>query len=122
MKKTLITLLSLILLVLAGCGAQKDTVKEITDEQAISAIKNYCYNNQPDLKEIEESGDYEIYWDVVSSDEKEIVVLYRSYTGAQVRYYIDPVKGEVYVTEFVPGITDEEEKTDESFNVRDYLD
>ena len=49
------------------------------------------------------------------------LVLFRSYTGAQNRYYIDPVSGEATVTELVPGIMDEEQRTDESLNVWDYL-
>ena len=101
---------------------KEDSLKKITDEQALLAIKNYCYKNNPDLEEMEKSEDYTIYWDVDSSDEKQTVVLFRSYTGAIIRYYIDPVSGDTYVTEFVSGITDSEEKTDESFNVRDYLE
>lgn len=93
----------------------------ITEEQALSAIKNYCYANNPDLEGIEKAGEYPVYWEIISSDENEIVVLFRSYTAAQIRYYIDPNLGDVYVTEFVPGITIEEEMTDESFNARDYL-
>ena len=67
-------------------------------------------------------GEHELYWDVQSSDDSEIVILFRSYTGALIRYYVDPVSGETFVTEFVPGITADEERTDESLNVRDYLD
>ena len=74
------------------------------------------------LENIEKEGEYPVYWEVISSDENEIVILFRSYTGAQIRYYIDPVLGDTYVTEFVPQITNEEEKTDEEFNIRDYLD
>lgn len=43
-----------------------------------------------------------------------------SYTAAQIRYYIDRNTGDTYVTEFVPGMTDGEGKTDEQFNVKDY--
>lgn len=67
------------------------------------------------------AGEYQVSWDIVSSNAQEIVVLYVAYTGAQIRYYIDPATGETYVTEFVPGITAEEERTSESFNARDYL-
>ena len=147
-KLNQITLLSLILLLgMTGCAKKenteiiggadepttivlepeisKDDPKEavndtITDDQAIAAIKNYCHINNPDLADSENAGEYPVYWEIASSDDKEIVVLYRSYTGALVRYYIDPVSGDTYVTEFVSGITQEEERTDESFNVRDY--
>ena len=57
-----------------------------------------------------------------SSDDQEIVVLFRSYTGALIRFYIDPVSGETYVTEFVPGITPQEQRTEETLNIREYLD
>ena len=142
MKKVLLTVLLMIAVGTVGCGAKTDNdvtiiggadgptsvflasktgEEEITDDLALLAIKNYCYEKNPDLKDMEDSDEYTLYWDVVSSDEKEIVVLFRSYTAAQVRYYIDKTTGDTYVTEFVPGITDEEERTDESFNVRDYF-
>ena len=93
----------------------------LTQEQALEAIKNYCYANNPDLESMAESDDYTIYWDVTTGEADEIVVLYRSYTGAETRYYIDPTSGETYVTELVPGIIDDEQRTEESFNVRDYV-
>lgn len=94
---------------------------KLSDEQALSAIRRYSYNNNPELESIVNAGDYPVYWDISSSDEHEVVVLFRSYTGAQIRYYIDRITGDTYVTEFVPGISSEEERTDESLNVRDYL-
>ena len=70
---------------------------------------------------MEGSDEQTLYWEVSTNDTGERVVLYRSYTGAQIRYYIDPVSGDTYVTELVPGIIDDEQRTEESFNVRDYL-
>ncbi len=93
----------------------------LSDEQLISAIKRYCFIGSPDLEGIVNAGEYPVYWEVSSSDEQKAVVLFRSYTGAQIRYYIDRVSGDTYVTEFVPGISSGEERTDESFNLRDYL-
>ncbi|MCR4587575.1 MAG: hypothetical protein K5682_04130 [Lachnospiraceae bacterium] len=94
---------------------------KITDSMALDAVKNYCFTMVPDLKEGMEAGTYNVSWEVESSDDTRIVVLYRSYTAAEVRYYIDRATGETHVTEFVSGITEEEQPTDESFNVRDYL-
>lgn len=93
----------------------------ITDEQAIEAIRNYCCAVNPDLESIAAEG-YPVYWEISSSDDSGIVVLFRSYTGAQVRYYIDRATGITNITEYVQGITDKEEPTGESFNVRDYID
>ena len=94
----------------------------LTEEQALEAIKNYCYMLDPNLKDMEDSEEYTIYWEVFTNEDQEIVVLFRSYTGARIRYYVDPASGDTYVTEFVPGITDEEERTEENFNIRDYSD
>lgn len=151
--KSKLVLPLLMLLMLSGCGAEKENATEaaktteattavtaeesttelavlneteglkeeaITDDQALNSIKNYCHIQNPDLEKIEEEGKYSVYWEVVSSSDKEIVILYRSYTGADIRYYINPVSGETYVTEYVSGITTEEEKTDETFNIRNY--
>ena len=98
-----------------------DDTGKITSDQALEAIRNYCIQNNTDLEEMLNSDEQTIYWDVESSDENQIVVLYRSYTAALVRYYINSTTGETYVTEFVPGITEEEERTDESFNLKDYI-
>lgn len=95
---------------------------ELTDEQAVAAVQNYCYSSNPLLEDKVESGEYPIYWDISSSDEREIVVVYRSYTGSINRYYIERSTGETYVTELVPGIIDEEQRTDETLNVWDYTD
>ncbi len=98
-----------------------ETSGDITEEMALSAIENYCYTTNPDLKSGVDDGTYTVYWDIESSDDKEIVVLYRSYTAAEVRYYIDRATGDTYVTEFVSGITPEEERTDENFNIKEYI-
>ena len=95
---------------------------KISSDQALEAVKKYCLANNPDLESMINSDDKTIYWDVSTSEAGEIVVLYRSYTGAQIRYYINPDSGETYATEQVPGIMDEEQRTDESFNIREYLD
>ena len=93
----------------------------ISQEQALSAIHKYCYAGDPELEKMINSGDYGAYFEVSTADSGEIVVLYRSYTAALIRYYIDPVSGNVYVTEQVPGIIDDEQRTDESFNIKDYM-
>lgn len=94
----------------------------ITEEQALVAIKNYCLEQNTDLENIVNSGNYTVYWNVESIDDADIVVLYRSYTGSQLRYYIDRFSGSTYSKEFVPGITEEEQWTNEYFNVKDYMD
>ena len=100
-----------------------ETLRKIdTDELALSAIKNYCFANNPELEDMVKSGDYTIFWEIESSTDNQVVVLFRSYTGAELRYYIDSVSGDTYVTEFVKGITDGEQRTEENFNAWDYVD
>lgn len=95
--------------------------RKLSDEQALSAIKNYCYARNPDLEGIANQGEYPVHWEISASDARGIVVLFRSYTGAQIRYYIDRITGDTSVTEFVPGITPEEQRTEESLNAWEYL-
>lgn len=106
----------------AATTAPAETQAEtISEAQALEAIKSYCYNSNPNLKDIVDSGEYSVYWTVSTNEANEIVVLYRSYTAALVRYYIDPVSGDTYVTEWVPGIAEEEQRTGETFNIKSYI-
>ena len=102
--------------VLARSGAEG-----LTDEQALAAIRSYCMQKDPSLEGIVNGGEYEVYWEIADSDAQQIVVLYRSYSAALIRYYIDRATGETTVTELVPGIIDEEQQTEETLNVWDYL-
>ncbi len=97
-----------------------NSTSAITEDQALEAIKKYCIANNPDLKDMVNSGEQTIYWEVGTKG-KEIVVLYRSYTGAMIRYYVNPDTGDTYATEQVPGIIDEEQKNGETLNVKDYM-
>ena len=100
---------------------EKIAVDEITEEEALNAITRYCFLQNPALSDMISGEDTTFFWTVSTNEAKEIVVLFRSYTGALIRYYVDPKTGDTYVTEYVPGITEEEQRTDETLNVRDYL-
>ena len=91
----------------------------VEDELALSIIQNYCLTQNPDLQGIVDAGEYPVSWEIESSDGQQVVILFRSYTGALVRYYIDRATGDTYVTEFVPGITAQEQRTGESFKLWD---
>ena len=90
----------------------------LSAELALEAVRSYCRAANPDLESIEKAGQYPVYWEVEESGGDEIVVLFRSYTGAQQRFHVDPVSGETYVTELGPD-ADKEIRTDETLNVRD---
>ena len=90
----------------------------LSAELALEAVRSYCRAANPDLESIEKAGEYPVYWEVEESGGDEIVVLFRSYTGAQQRFHVDPVSGETYVMELAPD-GDKEIRTDETLNVRD---
>ena len=98
-----------------------ETTGKITEEQATQAIHDYCIESFPDLANMEGSDDYTLYWEASTNENGEIVVLYRAYTGALIRYYVNPDTGDTYVTEQVPGIIDDEQRTEETLNVKDYI-
>ena len=95
--------------------------KKITDEQALAAVKKYCVTQDPSLEDNTGNGGAPFYWDIASSGDQEIVVVFRASTGAINRYYIDTFSGSTYVTEQVPGIIDDETKTDVTLNLWDYI-
>ena len=99
----------------------RDESQALTDEQALAAVRLLCMAENPELEGIVNSGEYPVYWEITAGDAESVVVLYRSYTGAQLRYYIDRQTGDAHVTEFVPGITPEEQPTGETVNIRAYL-
>ncbi len=134
---TLFMVASLCML-MAGCGKAAQDIPQtgeanaiefdsanerskLTEEQAYDAVINYNKTIGSGYDEEVNSEGYLEYWDVSTNENGEIVVLYRSYTGAQIRYYVNSITGDTYVTELVPGIIDEEQKTDETFNIRDYM-
>ena len=120
MKKGLLRAI-VFLLILNTFACEKEIENRITKDEAINAIRNYNYENIEGLEKMVESNEYSIYWDIESEDDNQIVVVFRSYTGAINRYYIDKNTGETYVTEFVPGIILDEQKTDEKFNINNYM-
>ena len=94
----------------------------ITEDQALAAIKKYWFEKDPELEDMLDSDEYTVYFEVTTNDDGEIVVLYRSYTAAETRYYIDPETGNANITELVPGIFDEETASNEKLNIRDYME
>lgn len=120
MKKVLLKVFA-VLLFLNLFACDKEIEYKISSTEALNAVKNYNFENIPDLEEMTKSDDYTIYWDIASEDDNQIVVIFRSYTGSINRYYIDKNTGEAYETVQVPGIIDDEEKTGERLNIKNYI-
>ena len=98
-----------------------ETPANLTEDEAYTAVINYNKAIGSGITGETNSEGYTEYFSVSTNEDGKIVVLYRSYTAAQIRYYVDPVTGDTYVTEFVPGITDDEQPNGETFNAREYL-
>ena len=92
----------------------------LTNSQALNAITNYLVKEYGQDKP---AGDAPSYWviDETQTDDKTVVVNWRSYTAAHVYFYIDRASGETYVMESEPG-SEKKVKTDKKFNAKDYLD
>ena len=102
--------------------SEKEVVNELTDDMARDAIWKYICT-----EENLEAGDYDGEAEVgcIVTSEKgadEIVIDYKSYTGAHEYFYIDRATGDTHSTEFVPGISDDEVDTGLVINVWDYVD
>lgn len=106
----------------ADTAAQSDDeTAGLTEEQALAAVRAYCYIANPELEGIVQAGEYPVGWEIASADGDTIVVLFRSYTGAELSYAIDRSTGDTSVTEYVSGVMEEPQPTEETFNVFDYL-
>jgi len=97
-------------------AATEETLAPLTDEMVFDAIHNYCVIENPENASLDADS-----WEIVSSDDSQVVVLFRAYTGAEIRYYVDRVTGDTYVTEFVSGIMDEEQMSDVTLNAREHI-
>ena len=93
----------------------------ITNSDAEKAIEKFIKLNYPDVNSYPDA----CYWgiDASKTNNETAVVLFRSYTGAHMTYYINRATGETYETSYLPNIDSEkpEERTGVTFNVRDYL-
>ena len=92
----------------------------LTDEQALSAVRNWCIAADPELEAIEKAGEYPVYWEIAGSDDQEIVVLFRSYTGAQIRCHIERATGNASA-ELVPGSAPADAQIGERFSAWAYV-
>ena len=57
-------------------GEQSESRSDaLTEQQALDAIKNYCFINNPDLKNMVDSVEYTVYWDAATNDNNEILLI-----------------------------------------------
>ena len=108
-------------LLLCSCHKDKtDSVQHVsmTSEMAYEGVNNYCHSEY-DWSIAKENPDM---MSVVMGDdmESEYKVIFRSYTGALVYFYVDKASGKTRIVEHVPTLNIENEVG--TINLFDYLE
>ena len=111
--KKIVAIFLIMMLILSGCASGKG----LTREQAYEGVDRYChsrYNCSPaeDNPEI-------MYVAMGEETETEYTVIFRSYTGALVHFYVNKETGSTRIVETVPSLGVEEEVG--SIDLHDYL-
>ena len=115
----------LVVLLACGCrngkadGAQTDgRTDEITAEMALEGVSNYCHSEY-DWSAAE--GNPELMYVAMGEEtDSAYQVVFRSYTGAQVFFYVDKTSGSTRMVEHVPALGIESEAG--TMDLFDYLD
>ena len=89
----------------------------ITEEMAYDGVYNYC-RSAYDWSIAEDNPDI-MYLKMGEETESEYQVIFRSYTGAFVYFYVDKLSGVTRLTEYVPVLEIEEEAG--TIDIYDYL-
>ena len=99
--KKLITICLLATMLLCSCGSKstKESPSKITAEMALEGVNNYCHSeydwsmakDNPDIMGVEMGEETNSAYQVI----------FRSYTGAFVNFYVDKASGTTRMEEYV---------------------
>ena len=89
----------------------------ITKERAYEGVYNYCHSEY-DWSIAKENPSI-MYVEMGSESETEYQVIFRSYTGAFVYFYVDKLNGNTRMIEYVPNLDIKNEAG--TINLHDYL-
>ena len=102
--KQLVTVLVVTALLLCSCGSKdiKGSQSKITAEMAYEGVNNYCHSeydwsmakDNPDIMGVQMGEESDSAYQVV----------FRSYTGAFVNFYVDKTSGTTRMEEYVPNL------------------
>ncbi len=99
-------------------GQVEDTLRTITDEMAYEGVNNYCHKEYD--WSVAENNPYMMYVTMGEESDSTYQVVFRSYTGAFVHFYVNKTSGNIRMVEMVPSLNIEEEAG--SINLFDYLE
>ena len=108
---------ALILLLLCSCGSNT-TKSEITAEMAYEGVCNYCHSAY-DWSVAKDNPDI-MYVQMGEETDSTYKVVFRSYTGAFVNFYVDKASGTTRMVEKVPSLNIEEDAG--TIELFDYLE
>ena len=107
----------LIAMLLCSCGSNT-TKSEITAEMAYEGVSNYCHSAN-DWSVAKENPDI-MYVQMGEETDSTYQVVFRSYTGAFVNFYVDKATGTTRMEEYVPTLDAKEDAG--TINLFDYLE
>lgn len=119
--KNIVRLSALVVLLLCSCHRSKTDVMQhpsVTAEMAYEGVNNYCHSEY-DWSRAEENPDV-MYVAMDDSTESEYRVVFRSYTGAIVNFYVDKASGKTRMVESVPAL--DVDTVTGTIDLFDYLD
>ena len=96
----------------------EDTLRTITEEMAYEGVNNYCHKEY-DWGVAKDNPDI-MYVQIGEETDSAYQVVFRSYTGAFVHFYVNKTSGTTKMVEKVPSLNVEEETG--TINLFDYLD
>ena len=100
----LITICLLATMLLCSCGSKstKESQSKITAEMAYEGVNNYCHSEY-DWSIAMENSDI-MCVQMGEETDSAYQVVFRSYTGAFVNFYIDKTSGTTRMEEYVPNL------------------
>jgi len=110
----------LVTLLLCSCGSKgtNGSQSEITADMAFEGVNNYCHREY-DWSVAKDNPDI-MYVQMGEETDSAYQVVFRSYTGAFVHFYVDKTSGTTKMVEKVPTLNVEEEAG--TINLFDYLE
>ena len=96
----------------------EDTLRTITKEMAFEGVNNYCHKEY-DWSVAKDNPDI-MFVQIGEETDSAYQVVFRSYTGAFVHFYVNKTSGTTKMVEKVPSLNVEEEAG--TINLFDYLE
>ena len=118
--KKLITICLLATMFLCSCSVKstKESQGKITAEMAYEGVNNYCHSEY-DWTIAKENPDI-MYIEMCEENDSVYQVVFRSYTGAFVNFYVDKASGRTRMEEYVPTLNVKSDAG--TIDIFDYLD